>query len=107
MEAQRSALSDQYNSGWLALSAVKTVAGLVGLVLFGSVHTVPALGQTRLSSSHFENKAGSPELAAFIGAIEVRLYALLMILLGIVALYVWLSWVFSLFPGRASGEVPW
>lgn len=107
MEAQRSALSDQYNSGWLALSAVKTVAGLVGLVLFWfgayrSWRWVRRVYRRRI----FENKSWIPQSwRRFIGAIETRLYALLMILLGIVALYVWLSWVFSLFPWtRVWGE---
>lgn len=107
MEAQRSALSDQYNSGWLALSAVKMVAGLVGLVLFWfgayrSWRWVRRVYRRRI----FENKSWIPQSwRRFIGAIETRLYALLMILLGIVALYVWLSWVFSLFPWtRVWGE---
>ena len=107
MEAQRSALSDQYNSGWLALSAVKTVAGLVGLVLFWfgayrSWRWVRRVYRRRI----FENKSWIPQSwRRFIGAIETRLYALLMILLGIVALYVWLSGAFSLFPWtRVWGE---
>lgn len=107
MEAQRSALSDQYNSGWLALSAVKTMAGLVGLVLFWfgayrSWRWVRRVYRRRI----FENKSWIPQSwRRFIGAIETRLYALLMILLGIVALYVWLSWAFSLFPWtRVWGE---
>ncbi len=35
LEAQRTALRDQYDTGWLALSAVKTVAGLGGFLLLG------------------------------------------------------------------------
>lgn len=34
MEAQRAALRDQYDSSWLALSVVKTVASALALVLF-------------------------------------------------------------------------
>lgn len=34
MEAQRTALRDQYNPSWLALSAGKTAAGLLALGLF-------------------------------------------------------------------------
>lgn len=74
MEAQRSALSDQYNSGWLALSAVKTMAGLVGLVLFWF---------------------GAYRSWRWVRRVYRRR----------VALYVWLSWVFSLFPWtRVWGE---
>lgn len=45
-----------------------------------------------------------------LGNIESRLYALLVILLGVLAGYVWLSWVFSLFPwtrgwGESLGEL--
>lgn len=46
-----------------------------------------------------ENRSWIPQSwRRFIGAIEARLYATLMILLGVIALYVWLSWVLSLFP---------
>ena len=34
----------------------------------------------------------------YLGNIEVRLYAVLVILLGMLACYLWLSWAFSLFP---------
>lgn len=34
MEAQRTALRDQYDAGWLALSAGKTAAGLLALFVF-------------------------------------------------------------------------
>lgn len=100
MEAQRVALRDQYDSGWLALSAVKTAAGLLALVLFWygayrSWRWVRRCYRRRI----LQNRSWVPQRwRRFIGAIETRLYALLMILLGIVALYVWLSWVFSLFP---------
>ncbi|EBN1688613.1 mechanosensitive ion channel protein MscS [Salmonella enterica] len=100
MEAQRVALRDQYDSGWLALSAVKTAAGLLTLVLFwyGAYRSwcwVRRFYRRRI----LQNRSWVPQRwRRFIGAIETRLYALLMILLGIVALYVWLSWVFSLFP---------
>lgn len=100
MEAQRVALRDQYDSGWLALSAVKTAAGLLALVIFWygayrSWRWVRRFYRRRI----LQNRSWVPQRwRRFIGAIETRLYALLMILLGIVALYVWLSWVFSLFP---------
>lgn len=73
MEAQRSALSDQYNSGWLALSAVKTMAGLVGLMLccFGSVHTVPGVGSDAFIVVAFlRTKAGSPRVGGVLSALS-------------------------------------
>ncbi|MBU5388081.1 mechanosensitive ion channel family protein [Citrobacter cronae] len=100
MEAQRTALRDQYNSRWLALSAVKSTAGLLALVAFwyGSYRSwrwVKRLYRRRIR----ENRSWIPQSwRRFIGAIETRLYALLTILLGIMALYAWLSWAFSLFP---------
>ncbi|MBC1184536.1 MULTISPECIES: mechanosensitive ion channel family protein [Kluyvera] len=100
MEAQRTALRDQYNSRWLVLSTVKAAAGLLGLVLFwyGSYRSwrwVKRLYRRRI----IENRSWIPQSwRRFIGAIETRLYALLVILLGIMALYLWLSWAFSLFP---------
>lgn len=100
MENQRTALRDQYDSGWLALSVVKTAAGLLVLVFFWygayrSWRRVRRFYRHRI----IENRSWIPHRwRRFIGAIETRLYALLMILLGIVAFYAWLSWVFSLFP---------
>ncbi|HDH7830159.1 TPA: mechanosensitive ion channel [Raoultella ornithinolytica] len=100
MEMQRTALRDQYNSRWLVLSAVKSAAGLLALVAFwyGSYRSwrwVKRLYRRRI----LENRSWIPQSwRRFIGAIETRLYALLTILLGIMALYVWLSWAFSLFP---------
>lgn len=54
----------------------------------------------------FENRSWiPPRWRRLVGAIETRLFAALMILLGIVSLYVWLSWIFSLFPWtRVWGE---
>ncbi|STE16784.1 mechanosensitive ion channel family protein [Escherichia coli] len=100
METQRTALRDQFDGGWLALSAVKTAAGLLGLILFfygayRSWRWVRRYYRRRIIA----NRSWLPQRwRRFTGAIEARLYALLMILLGMVALYVWLSWVFSLFP---------
>ncbi|EBM1477616.1 mechanosensitive ion channel protein MscS, partial [Salmonella enterica] len=100
METQRAALRDQYNSRWLVLSAVKSMAGLLALVAFwyGSYRSwrwVKRLYRRRI----LENRSWIPQSwRRFIGAIETRLYALLTILLSIMALYVWLSWTFSLFP---------
>ncbi|EOY8016661.1 mechanosensitive ion channel protein MscS, partial [Salmonella enterica] len=100
MEAQRMALRDQYDSGWLALSTVKAAAGFLIFILFcygayRSWRWVRRFYRQRI----IENRSWIPHRwRRLIGAIETRLYALLMILLGIVAFYFWLSWVFSLFP---------
>ncbi|MFV7532634.1 mechanosensitive ion channel family protein [Enterobacter mori] len=100
MEAQRMALRDQYDSGWLALSTVKAAAGLLVFILFcygayRSWRWVRRFYRRRI----VENRSLIPlRWRRFIGAIETRLYALLMILLAIMAFYAWLSWVFSLFP---------
>ncbi|URN97415.1 mechanosensitive ion channel family protein [Leclercia adecarboxylata] len=100
MEAQRMALRDQYDSGWLALSTVKAAAGLLVFMLFcygayRSWRWVRRFYGRRI----LENRSLIPHRwRRFIGAIETRLYALMMILLAIVAFYAWLSWVFSLFP---------
>ncbi|MEH5075241.1 mechanosensitive ion channel family protein [Enterobacter cloacae] len=100
MEAQRTALRDQYDTGWLALSAGKTVVGLLVLSLFWygawrSWRWVRNVCRRRI----LENRSVIPQSwRKFVGAIEARLYALLMILLGILGLYLWLSWAFSLFP---------
>lgn len=52
METQRTALRDQFDGGWLALSAVKTAAGLLGLILF--LWRVPfmAMGSPLLPASN-------------------------------------------------------
>lgn len=107
MEAQRTALRDQYDSGWLALSVVKTVGGLLGLVVFW----YGAYRSWRVARRYYrrriiENRSWLPQRwRRFTGAIETRLYAVLMVMLGIVALYAWLRWVFSLFPWtRVWGE---
>lgn len=100
METQRVALRDQYDSGWLALSTVKAAAGFLIFVLFcygawRSWRWVRRFYRRRI----VENRSWVPHRwRRFIGAIETRLYALMMILLAIVAFYFWLSWVFSLFP---------
>ena len=100
MEAQRMALRDQYDTGWLALSTVKTAAGLLALLLlcygaWRSWRWFRRVYRRRI----VENRSRVPQSwRRYIGAIEIRLYALLMFLLGLIGFYVWLSWAFSLFP---------
>ena len=100
MEAQRTALRDQYDTGWLALAAAKTAAGLAGFLLISygawrSWRRVKHYYRRRMA----ENRGWIPQTwRRYIGAIEARLYGLLMIVLGMIAFYAWLSWAFSLFP---------
>lgn len=100
MEAQRISLHDQYDSGWLALSTLKTFVGLAGYLLL----TWVAWRSWRRVKRYFrrriaENRGWIPKTwRRYVGAVEARLYALLMIFLGIIGFYVWLSWAFSLFP---------
>jgi small-conductance mechanosensitive channel len=100
MEAQRTALRDQYDAGWLALSAGKTAAGLLALFVFWYGAWRSWRGVRRFYRGRIlENRSIIPQSwRRFVGAIETRLYALLMIILGILGLYIWLSWSFSLFP---------
>ncbi|EKS7193573.1 mechanosensitive ion channel [Enterobacter ludwigii] len=100
MEAQRTALRDQYDAGWLALSAGKTAAGLLALFVFWYGAWRSWRGVRRFYRGRIlENRSIIPQSwRRFVGAIETRLYALLMIILGILGLYIWLSWAFSLFP---------
>lgn len=100
MEAQRTALRDQYDAGWLALSAGKTAVGLLALFVFWYGAWRSWRGVRRFYRGRIlENRSIIPQSwRRFVGAIETRLYALLMIILGILGLYIWLSWSFSLFP---------
>jgi small-conductance mechanosensitive channel len=100
LEAQRTALRDQFNPAWLALSVVKTAAGLLvlGLLYYGAWRSWR--GFRRIFRRRImENRSWVPHSwRRYIGAIEIKLFALLMIVLGLIAFYIWLSWVFSLFP---------
>ncbi len=112
MEAQRTSLREQYNTRYLLLAALKSAAGALLLALacylaFRSWRRVRRFFHLRI----LEKRSLIPHnWRRFLGNIESRLYALLVILLGVLAGYVWLSWVFSLFPwtrvwGESLGEV--
>ena len=107
MEAQRTALRDQYDRGWIALSVVKTLAGLLlfALSLFGMFRSSKWI-RNFFHQRIKENRSWIPQnWRRFIGEIETRLYVLLMISLSIAAFYALLSWAFSLFPWtRVWGE---
>ncbi|WP_265012899.1 mechanosensitive ion channel family protein [Klebsiella variicola] len=78
MEAQRTSLQEQFNDRYLLLSAGKALAGglLLALFYYGAFRA----------------------WRRYLGNIELRLYAVLVILVGMLASYLWLSWAFSLFP---------
>lgn len=111
MEAQRVALNEQYNRGYLAFAALQALLGLavLGLFCYGAWRTWRWV--RRYIHLMLLEKRGLIPLGwrRFLGAIEARLYGLLMILLGLLAGYLWLGWVFSLFPwtrvwGESLGE---
>lgn len=100
MEAQRHSLREQYNKTYLALAIVKVVVGTLVLAAiyyaaWRSWRRVRRFFHLRI----LEKRSWIPQgWRRFLGNIETKLYALLMILLGILALYAWLSWAFGLFP---------
>jgi small-conductance mechanosensitive channel len=105
--AQRTSLIDQYSSSYLTLATVKVLAGTAVLILlyylaFRSWSRVKAYFTARI----LLKKGWIPyRWRSLLGAVEVHAYALLMILLSIVAFYLWLSWLFRLYPWtRVWGE---
>ena len=100
MEAQRTSLQEQFNNRYLFISAGKALAGALLLALFyyGAFRAwrrVRRFFQLRI----LEKRSAIPQhWRRFLGNIEVRLYAALAILVGVLACYIWLSWAFSLFP---------
>jgi Small-conductance mechanosensitive channel len=111
MEAQRTALRDQYNPRYLTLAVLQAALGFGVLVIFcyGAWRTWRSM--RRYIHLIMLEKRGLIPMGwrRFLGAIEARLYGLLMILLSLLAGYLWLGWVFSLFPwtrvwGESLGE---
>ena len=95
---------EQFNNRYLFISAGKARRALL-LALFyygafragGGCDVFPAADPRKRSAipQHWRR---------YLGNIEVRLYAVLVILLGMLACYLWLSWAFSLFPTRVWSE---
>ncbi|HCI5633917.1 TPA: mechanosensitive ion channel [Klebsiella variicola subsp. variicola] len=100
MEAQRTSLQEQFNDRYLLLSAGKALAGglLLALFYYGAFRAwrrVRCFFLLRI----LEKRSAIPQhWRRYLGNIEVRLYAVLVILVGMLASYLWLSWAFSLFP---------
>ncbi len=106
MEAQRTSLQEQFNNRYLFISAGKATAGALLLALFyyGAFRALAA-GATFFLLRILEKRSAIPQhWRRYLGNIEVRLYAVLVILLGMLACYLWLSWAFSLFPLDAGVE---
>ncbi len=107
MELQRTALRDQYNSGYLALAVVKSLlgAGVLALFCYGAYRAWRWV--RRYNRRMLLEKRGiiPHSWRRFLGAIESKLFGLLMILLSLAAAYLWIGWMFSLFPWtRVWGE---
>lgn len=107
LDEQRTSLKDQYSSSYLAIATVKTVAATfaLGVLFYG------AFKSWKRVKRYFEGRASQrkglipAKWRELVGAVEGYLYGLLMILLGIAAFYVWLSWIFLLYPWtRVWGE---
>ncbi|MEH2745894.1 mechanosensitive ion channel family protein [Klebsiella pneumoniae] len=100
MEAQRTSLQEQFNNRYLFISAGKALAGALLLALFyyGTFRAWRRVRRFFLLRILEKRSAIPQHWRRYLGNIEVRLYAVLVILLGMLACYLWLSWVFSLFP---------
>lgn len=100
MEAQRTSLQEQFNNRYLFISAGKALAGALRLALFyyGAFRAWRRVRRFFLLRILEKRSAIPQHWRRYLGNIEVRLYAVLVILLGMLACYLWLSWVFSLFP---------
>lgn len=100
MEAQRTSLQEQFNNRYLFISAGKALAGALLLALFyyGAFRAWRRVRRFFLLRILEKRSAIPQHWRRYLGNIEVRLYAVLVILLGMLACYFWLSWAFSLFP---------
>ncbi|WP_180814180.1 mechanosensitive ion channel family protein [Klebsiella pneumoniae] len=100
MEAQRPSLQEQFNNRYLFISAGKALAGALLLALFyyGAFRAWRRVRRFFLLRILEKRSAIPQHWRRYLGNIEVRLYAVLVILLGMLACYLWLSWAFSLFP---------
>ncbi|HBW2255325.1 mechanosensitive ion channel domain-containing protein [Klebsiella sp. JB_Kp035] len=100
MEAQRTSLQEQFNNRYLFISAGKALAGglLLALFYYGAFRAWRRVRRFFLLRILEKRSAIPQHWRRYLGNIEVRLYAVLVIFLGMLACYLWLSWAFSLFP---------
>lgn len=104
---QRTSLAEQYSSSYLAIATLKVVAGTVVLILlYYAAFTSWAKVKAYFTARILLKKGWIPyRWRSLLGAVEVHLYAILIIFLSIVAFYLWLSWLFRLYPWtRIWGE---
>jgi small-conductance mechanosensitive channel len=104
---QRTSLMDQYSSSYLAWATAKTLGGTVVLLLlfYGAFKCWQKVKRYFQSERAQRRRIISPRWRELLGAFEIYLFGLLMVLLGIAAFYVWLSWLFRLYPWtRIWGE---
>jgi small-conductance mechanosensitive channel len=100
LDTLRQSLSEQYSSRYLLLSAGKSFLGallLLAFILFAlrSYAWLKRIYTVRRA----QRKSIIPgALRAFLGPIEVRLYAIVLISAFLVSFYIWVSWVLRLFP---------
>lgn len=100
LDTLRQSLSEQYSSRYLLLSAGKSFLGallLLAFILFAlrSYAWLKRIYAVRRA----QRKSIIPgALRAFLGPIEVRLYAIVLISAFLVSFYIWVSWVLRLFP---------
>jgi small-conductance mechanosensitive channel len=100
LDTLRQSLSEQYSSRYLLLSAGKSLVGallLIAFILF-ALHSYAWLKRI-YAARRAQRKSIIPgALRAFLGPIEVRLYAIVLTVALLVAFYIWVSWVLRLFP---------
>ncbi|WP_438940999.1 mechanosensitive ion channel family protein [Dryocola boscaweniae] len=107
LNAQRTSLMDQYSSSYLLIATAKMLAGTcVLLLLFYGAFKCWQKFKQYFQTERAQNRRLIPQRwREVFGALEVYLFGLLMVLLGITAFYIWLSWLFRLYPWtRVWGE---
>ncbi len=100
LDALRLSLAEQYSSHYLLLSSGKALLGallLAAFMLFG-LRSQGWLKRKYAARRVLPQHRVPGTLRAFLGPIEVRLYALVLTSAIIVAFYLWVSWVLRLFP---------
>lgn len=100
LDTLRQSLSEQYSSRYLLISAGKSLLGVLmmcAFVLF-ALRSHSWLKQ-RYAVRRTKQKSIIPgALRAFLGPIELRLYAIVLTAAFLMAFYLWVSWVLRLFP---------
>ncbi|WP_455852794.1 mechanosensitive ion channel family protein [Pantoea endophytica] len=100
LDTLRKSLSEQYSSQYLLLSAGKSLVGALLLIAFMLFALRSYVWLKRIyAARRAQRKSLIPgALRAFLGPIEVRLYAIVLTVAFLVAFYTWVSWVLRLFP---------